>query len=147
MNEAQLDFDRFLLAIEKTISSPSFYFQSLSVIACLILGYIFYSISRRHFLPKLISFSLKKNIALHRLITRYLIPILYYVITILLLIIVNSIYLQFFKENQLFDTTIQLIGLFIFLRFMRISSDNSFFANGAGLILVPAMILNILGIL
>jgi small-conductance mechanosensitive channel len=143
----QIDFDKAILVTTKNFADSSFYWQSISVLTCLILSYLIYSAFRKYLLPTIIAISLKKNIALHRLFTRYLIPIFYPVIVLFLLAISNSIYLQFFKEDLFFTITLKLIGLFVFLRFIRISSDNKFFANSAGIILMPTMILDIFGLL
>ncbi len=145
MREEQLD--KVFSAVEKTIGSSQFYWQSLSLILCFVLSYFIYRITRKILLPKLVSFSIKKNIELGRLITRYLTPLLYPIFAIIFLSIGLSIYEQFFRDPILFSTTLRLMMLFLFLRFLRISSNSNFVANAAGIFLMPALVLDIFGIL
>jgi len=76
-----------------------------------------------------------------------MLPLLYPLLSILFLCCGIAIYDHFFKEAILFDTTLKLITLFLFLRFLRISSNSTFVANAAGFFLMPALILDIFGIL
>lgn len=145
MKEQQVD--KLFSAVEKTVANSAFYWQSLSLIFCFVLSYFIYRITRKILLPKLVAFSIKKNIELGRLITRYLTPLLYPIFAILFLSIFLSIYAQFFRDVLLFTTTIKLMTLFLFLRFLRISSNNNFVANAAGVFLIPALVLDIFGIL
>jgi small-conductance mechanosensitive channel len=142
-----ISYDQLLEVLEKTITSSSLYWQSLSLILCFILSYVFYKLSRKFIFPKIISSTLKKNIELNRLVTRYLIPLLYPIFAVTFLAIGLSIYSEFFKETILFSTTLKLVALFLFLRFLRISSNNSFISNIAGFFLIPTLILDIFGIL
>jgi len=142
-----ISYDQLLEVLEKTVSSSSLYWQSLSLILCFIVSYVFYKLSRKFIFPKIISSTLKKNIELNRLVTRYLIPLLYPIFAVIFLTIGLSIYSKFFKETILFSTTLKLVALFLFLRFLRISSNNSFAANIAGFFLMPALILDIFGML
>jgi small-conductance mechanosensitive channel len=131
----------------QSLASPEIYWQSLAIIFCFFLAYLCHKLSRKFFLPLLISRSLRKNIELNRLIIRYLAPMFYPVFAIGLLTFGFSIYAQFFTETLLFNTTIKLVGLFLFLRFLRISSDSTIIANLVGLILMPTLILDVFGIL
>lgn len=133
--------------IEKTIISSEFYWQSLSLLACFLISFLFYKLSRKFVLPKIISSSLKRNIALNRMVTRYLIPLLYPLFAVIFLGIGLSIYSQFFRELTLFASILKLVTLFLFLRFLRISSNNTFLTNIAGLFLVPSLVLEIFGLL
>ncbi|MES2961555.1 MAG: mechanosensitive ion channel domain-containing protein [Pseudomonadota bacterium] len=142
-----ISYDKLLEVLEKTVASSSLYWQSLSLILCFILSYIFYKLSRKFIFPRIISSTLKKNIELNRLVTRYFIPLLYPIFAVIFLTIGLSIYSEFFKETILFSTTLKLVALFLFLRFLRISSNNSFAANVAGVFLMPALILDIFGML
>lgn len=143
----QIDYDKVLTVAEKTIASSSFYWQSLSLIFCFASSYLLYQISRKFIFPKIISASLKKNAELNRLITRYVLPLLYPVFALIFLSIVFSVYSQLFKETVVFLTTIKLVALFLFLRFLRISSGSTFVANAAGLFLMPTLVLDIFGLL
>ena len=147
MKEDQINFDKIFSVIEKTISSSTFYWQSLLLIFCFILSYFFYRITRKLLFPKIISIAIKKNIELNRFITRYISPLLYPVFAIVFLSTGLSIYAQFFKETILFSTTLKLVTLFLFLRFLRISSNSNFVANATGFFLMPALVLDIFGIL
>jgi len=142
----EIDYDKVMSVIEKTISSSSFYWQSLSLILCFILAYFLYKTSRKFLFPRILSTTLKRNTELNRLVTRYLLPLLYPIFATILLSIGLSIYSEFFKETIVFATTLKLMALFLFLRFLRISSNNNFVANVAGLFLMSALILDIFGI-
>lgn len=140
------NYTKILTAIEKTISSSSFYWQSLSLIFCFILSYFCYRLSRKFLFPKIISTTLKKNTEVNRLVTRYALPLLYPLFATIFLAIGLSIYSTFFKEMIIFTTTLKLVTLFLFLRFLRISSNSNFVSNAAGLFLMPALILDIFGL-
>lgn len=143
----EINYDKILEVIEKTISSSSLYWQSFSLILCFTFAFITYKFSRRFIFPKIIATTLKRNTELNRLVTRYILPMLYPIFAITFLTVGLSIYSQFFKEMVLFETMMKLIALFLFLRFLRISSNNNFVANVAGLFLMPALILDIFGAL
>jgi small-conductance mechanosensitive channel len=72
---------------------------------------------------------------------------LYPALSLLFLAIGFSIYGKFFKEIIVFLVTIKLVTLFLFLRFLHISSGSSFVTNVAGLFLMPALLLNIFDLL
>ncbi len=144
---AEFNFEKIFSITTKAISDPNFYLQSLLISGCFIAAYVFSVVIKRFFLAKKIVETRKHNIALYRLINRYLLPIFYPASAFILLLLSNVVYLQFSKENLLFNLTSSLIGLFIFLRFVRISADSKFFANSAGFVLVPAVILNVFGLL
>lgn len=142
----QIDFNKILKVAETTFESSSFYWQSLSLIACLVMAYLFYTLGRKFILPKIISSTLKKNIALNRLITRYFLALLYPLSAVIFVGLGLIIYSQFFKETVVFSATLKLVALFLFLRFLRISSNNNFIANAAGFFLMPILILDIFGL-
>jgi small-conductance mechanosensitive channel len=142
----QFDFNKILKVAETTFESSSFYWQSLSLISCLVLAYLFYTLGRKFILPKIISSTFKKNIALNRLITRYSLAMLYPLSAVIFVGFGLIIYSQFFKETVVFSATLKLVTLFLFLRFLRISSNNNFIANAAGFFLMPSLILDIFGL-
>jgi len=142
-----MNFDKIFDTIEKTVISPSLYWQSMSLILCFILSYFAYALSRKFIFPKIISTTLKRNVELNRMVTRYVLPLLYPIIAVLFLAVGLSIYSEFFRETILFSTTLKLTALFLFLRFLRISSNSHLATNIAGLILMPALLLDIFGIL
>jgi small-conductance mechanosensitive channel len=133
-------------SIEKTLTSPSLYWQSLSLALCFIASYFFYSLIKENIIPKITSFSNNSN-EVTRLFRRYFLPILFPIISICFIVIGFVIYKQFFREAILFSTTIKLIALFLFLRFIRVSANSTFIANAVGLFLMPALILDIFDIL
>ena len=141
------DYGKIFAAVEKTVLSSSLYWQSLGLILCFAISYVFYRFIKALFLPKIISLSLRRNVELNRIITRYLVPLAYPIITAIILALGLSIYEQFFKEAILFSTTMKLILLFSFLRFLRISSNSTLIANIVGIFLMPAMVLDIFGLL
>lgn len=143
----QVSFDKFFSAIEKVVSHSNFYFQSLSIISCFVVAFIIYKLIRIFIFPKLASKALKKNAELNLVINRYFLPLLYPTISVVFLAIGLSIYERIFSEILVFTTTIKLTILFTFLRFLRISSNNSFLANAAGLFLFPALLLDVFGFL
>lgn len=147
MKQNQIDYDKLLYIIEKTTSDSNFYWQSLSLIGCFIASYILYSITRRVLFSKIASAAVRKNPEFNRFVTRYSAPLLYPIFTVIFLAIGLSVYAQFFKETLLFSTTLKLVALFSFLRFLRISSGSSFIANAAGIFLMPALVLDIFGLL
>ncbi len=140
-----IDYDKLAAALEKTISSSSLYWQSIALLTCFAISYIVYRVAKQLFFPKLVAISLRKNVELNRFVTRYLVPLFYPILTALFLSLGLSIYGQFFKEALLLWTTLKLILLFIFLRFLRISSNSTLIANIVGIILMPALILEIFG--
>lgn len=142
-----IDYDKVLTIVEKIILSSDFYWQSLSLGLSFTIAYIFYHITRKTIFPKITAAALKKNPELNRLITRYILPMLYPVFAVIFLAIGLSIYAQFYKEVILFSTTLKLVTLFLFLRFLRVSSNTTFIANAAGLCLMPALVLDIFGLL
>lgn len=142
-----LDYDRVLNVVEKTVSASSFAWQSLSIFACFIIAYFLYKYGFKTLLRKLEKAPLKDNFQLSNLIRRYVLPNLYPILALLLLCQAYLIYSQFWREAIIFQTIIKLIALFLFLSFIRISSGSHFVANMSGLLLVPALILDIFGAL
>lgn len=147
MNQGNFNYDKLLEITTQTVSSIQFYWQSLSLIFCFILSYIFYRVTKRAIFPKITRATLRKNIELNRLVTKYITTLLYPLLAVIFLAIGLSIYAQFFDETILFSTTLKLVSLFLFLRFLRVSSDNKFITNTAGLFLAPALILDTFGLL
>lgn len=139
--------DKILFAIEKTLSSPTIYIQSFSLIVSFAIAYFAYRVFRKIFFPRILAFSIRQNVELNRIVSRYFIPMAYPVFTSLFLLLGMILSKIFLKDNFLFTITLQLVLLFLFLRFMRISSNSIFITNFIGFFLMPAMILEILGLL
>jgi small-conductance mechanosensitive channel len=138
----QIDLNKLLSSVEKTVTSSSLYLQSFTLIICFIFSYFVCGIIRKKFFPKVVS-SPNHNQEFHRLLTRCLAPLSYPILSFILIAISSLIYFQFFKEGILFLTTLKLIALFIFLRFLRISSGNNFVSNSIGVVLISALVLQI----
>jgi small-conductance mechanosensitive channel len=127
--------------LEKALTTANFYWQSVAVIACLILAILLYKLTKKIFLVEQ-----PKNPKSFDIINRYLLPLLLPTLMILSLSVGAVIFINFFKDSFLFQTTIQLIALFIFLRFLRILFNSSLVANLVGFFLIPAIVLNIFGL-
>lgn len=133
--------------IEATFTNPNIYWQSLSISLCFLLSYVCFKLSKRIVFPKIISVTLKRNVELNRIVTRYVLPLLYPLFSVVFLAIGLSIYAASFHEIIIFYTTLKLVTLFLLLRFIRIFSNNSFITNLAGLFLIPALLLETFGLL
>jgi hypothetical protein len=95
-----INYDKIFSVIEKTLASPSLYFQSLSLILCFVISYYLYQIIRKFFSLK----ESKKNADFNKLATRYIFPLLYPALTLSLLSLGLVVYLHFdFDNNQIFD--------------------------------------------
>jgi small-conductance mechanosensitive channel len=136
--------ENFFDIVYKTITSPSFYLQSLAIIACFISSFIVYEIALHVLSSKV---KLNKESSLAKISNSYLSSLLAPLVITIFLSIGSAIYLQFFKEAILFSTTIELTTLFLLLRFIRVFSGNNFIANIVGIILIPALILDVFGLL
>ena len=146
MQSNQVNYYKILSIIEETFLSTSFYWQCFSVIACFIFSFIFYKIIRKFILPK-VTIALRNNVELSRIILKYTLPLLYPLFSVILLSVGLSIYAQFFKEVILFSNTLKLMMLLLFLRFLRVSSGSIFIANAAAIFLMPALVLEVFGLL
>src|SRR3989338_6079016 len=135
------------MKFHKMISDPNIYWQSITLIVCFALSYIFYRLVRKFFFPRLIAFSLRKNVELNRFITKYVLPMFYPLATILFLAAGMLIYNGIFHNDILFVVTLRLYALYAFLRFVRISSNSTFIANFIGFFLMPALVFEIFGFL
>jgi small-conductance mechanosensitive channel len=131
--------ENILSNVEKAFTSASFYWQSVAVIVCLVVAILFYKLTKKvcfvHDDKKPVNF-----------LDRYFVPLLMPTIMIITLSVGAVVFTNFFKDGFLFQTTIQLIALFIFLRFLRILFNSSLVANLVGFFLIPAIILNIFGL-
>lgn len=141
-----MNYNKIFETIESTISSPSFYWQSLILIFCFCAAYISYKLSRKFF-AKILSRNSQRDSNANRLITRYVLPMLYPALALVFLAIGISIYDDFFREIIVLSATLKLVALFLFLRLLRISSNNKIITNITGLFLMPTLILDIFGVL
>ena len=131
--------DNTLGNIVKALEATSFYWQSFSIIFCIILAIIFYKIFKTFFFVK----KDKDNKTPKNIANRYLSPLFLPVLMVIFLSIGAVIFANFFKNSFLFQTAIQLIALFVFLRFLRILFNSNLIANLVGFFLIPTIILNI----
>jgi len=139
-----LDFDKFIDSVNKTIISPSLYWQSFALILCFIFSYFFFTLIRHHIIQKILN-SPDNTREFNNLFKRYFLPILFPILSLVFLSLGYVMYKQFFKETIIISTIIKLVSLFIFLRMIRVSSNNTFITNATGIILVPALFLHIFG--
>lgn len=142
--DAPINFDKFYESISDTLVGASIYWQSLTLIICLIFAYFFYEITNNLISNKIYN-SPNNNRELNNLYKKYFVPIFLPILSIFFLILGYFIYQQFFKETIVISTTIKLVAAFLFLRLIRISSNSTFIANATGLIMIPALILHIFG--
>ncbi|MFT6220601.1 MAG: small-conductance mechanosensitive channel [Rickettsiales bacterium] len=131
---------------EKAFSSTNFYWQSISVIACLVFAIASYKIFKKFFPPKDTERKRSNNL-LSRFFYSYFIPLFLPILIIFVLSIGAVVLSNFLDDVFLFFSCIQLMTLFTFLRFLRILFNSSLIANLVGFFLIPAILLNILGIL
>jgi small-conductance mechanosensitive channel len=142
-----MNYDKILQVTESTVTSPSFYWQSLILIICFVAAYFCYKLSRKFFFVGVLSRNLQRDSNANRLITRYALPMLYPALASLFLTIGMSIYGNFSKEVVVLSATAKLVFLFLFLRFLRISSNSKLVTNITGFFLMPILILDIFGLL
>ncbi len=143
-----MEFDLLSIPIINDLySNPEIVWQTSTLIASFVLSFFSYKVTRKFFFPKLISYSLRRNVELNRIVTKYFIPMAFLCYTIAILSIVVIISPILFKNELIIHATLKLILLFTFLRFIRISSDSTFIANFVGIFLVPAYILDLAGYL
>ena len=150
-------FDLFLKQTESVLTDYDFYLQSFSVIASIFIAVLFYKIikyffrskwkevaeKRYHFLKNQISF--EDNI--QKLLIKYFAPLFLPTAILIALFFGMVVFSIFSKEIIVFQAIIQLVTLFLFLRFIRIISSSTFITNIFGIFLVPIVILNFVGLL
>ena len=134
-----------LSTLEQTFTDANFYLQSVAILACIGTALLFYKLAK-----KIIALAIKDDDQRKpavKIFNKFFLPLLLPIITVFCLSIGAVIFDNFLQDGFLFFTTIQLTALFIFLRFLRIIFASSFIANIAGFFLIPAIILNIFGLL
>jgi small-conductance mechanosensitive channel len=142
-----INYEKIFAVAEKAITTPNVHWQSLLLTFCFIFSYVCYNLSKKFVFPIIITSALKKNSEFNRLITRYFLPLIYPLYAIICMSVALSVYSKFFAETVLFLTTLKLTALFVFLRFLRILSNNNFIPNIVGIFLVTTLALDILGLL
>ncbi len=141
MVEYEKFLDNIIGNLEKTFTTASFYWQSISIISCLVLAIFSYKL-----IKKVCFVNRQQNQKPTDWLYRYFLSLLLPILMILYLSFGTVIFTRFFKDSFLFQTTIQLLVLFIFLRFLRILFNSNLIANLVGFFLIPAIILNIFGL-
>jgi len=150
-------FESFLKNTESALTDYNFYLQSFTAISSIIIAILFYKIikyyfrskwkgvaeKRSHFFKKQTSF--EDNI--EKLLIKYFAPLFLPAAILIALFFGMAISSIFFGDIIVFHAVIQLVTLFIFLRFIRIISSSTFIANIFGVFLVPIVILNFVGLL
>ncbi len=145
--EIKFDLDKILYTVENTITAPSFYWQSIAILACFFLTFLCYELIKRTLASKIKDPNFEKESNWHKIISKYGLPLSLPSLMMIFLSIGITIFSNFYKDIALFSNTILLIALFLFLRFLRIFFESNFIANLIGIFLVPAMILDIFGLL
>ncbi|MES2676976.1 MAG: mechanosensitive ion channel domain-containing protein [Pseudomonadota bacterium] len=133
--------DNIFINLEKTFTTATFYWQSISIISCLILAILSYKLIKKSCFA-----NQQQNQKPTDWLYRYFLPLLLPILMIVYLSFGAVIFTNFFKDSFLFQTTIQLLVLFIFLRFLRILFNSNFITNVVGFFLIPAIVLNIFGL-
>jgi small-conductance mechanosensitive channel len=146
-SEIKFDFDKILEVMEKTVVTPSFYWQSIAILICFSLTFLCYHLLKKLLSSKIKDPSFNRDSNLNKIIIKYALPLALPTLMMIFLSIGITIFLQFYKDVALFSNTIQLIALFLFLRFLRIFLESTFIANLIGIFLVPSLILDIFGLL
>lgn len=143
-----MNFDLLSIPIIQSLfSNPSIVWQTSILIASFVISFFLYKVIRRLFFPRMISYTLRRNVELNRIVTKYFIPMAYLCLTIVMLAMAVAISPIIFKDELIIKATLKLVLLFTFLRFVRISSDSTFIANFIGIFLVPSYILDLAGYL
>ncbi len=127
--------------IEKAFTSANFYWESGSVILCLVVGVLAYKSARQSYL------NYHKDKKPSDITKRFLAPLALPISMLIVLMVGVLLFSIFFPDNFLFFTAMQIIALFVFLRFLRLLFNSSFIANIVALFLIPTILLNILGLL
>ena len=143
-----MNFDFLSIPIIRSLfANPDIIWQTSILVSSFIISFFLYKVIRRLFFPRIISYTLRRNVELNRIVTKYFIPMAYLCCTIAVLTIAEILSPALFEDELIIKTTLKLILLFTFLRFIRISSDNTFIANFIGVFLIPAFILDVFGYL
>ncbi len=133
--------DNIVDNLEKAFTTASFYWQSISIISCCIVAILCHKL-----IKKVCFLNHHHNKKPTDLVCQYLLPLLLPLLMIISLSLGAVIFANFFKDSFLFQTTVQLLILFIFLRFLRILFNSNLIANLVGFFLIPAIVLNIFGL-
>jgi small-conductance mechanosensitive channel len=150
-------FESFLKNTESALTDYNFYLQSFTAISSIIIAILFYKIIKYYFRPKWKdvaekrSHFFKKQTSfednIEKLLIKYFAPLFLPAAILITLFFGMAISSIFFGDIIVFHAVIQLVTLFIFLRFIRIISSSTFIANIFGVFLVPIVILNFVGLL
>ena len=140
-------YENFLQMAKEVMFEPYFYWQFAAVLVSLFATFVIYKGSKF-----LLLLHIKNNLGfansiLNKRITRYILPLLLPGLTIVVLVIGMLIFSKFYKDHILFTGLIEIMGLFLFLRFIRVFFVNSIIANLVAIFLVPTIILAIFGFL
>lgn len=141
-----INLDKFFDSLNRTISSPSLYWQSLTIIFSFVFSFFFFNIFRHKIITSILNSS-NNSREYNQIFKKYFLPLLLPFFSLFFLILGYFIYQQFYRETIVISTTTKLISLFLFLRLIRVTSNSTFITNSAGIFLVPALILHIFGAL
>lgn len=135
-----------LQIVYDTLDNPSFYWQLIAIIACAIISFIFYKISRYLIYLKKKDRSAEKS-TISMIVVKYLPPLLWPIIAMLTLTIGLLIFNEFGVKTFLFLPLIKLIGLFLANRSVKTFFSNNYLASISADVLSAVILLNIFGIL
>jgi len=133
--------------IQETITKPIFYWQIIVFAICLLLTFIFYKIIKYLLRLKVQRDRGFEESNFNKIIVKYISPLFLPILTIIVLSSGLSIFLEFYKNAFLLSSIIQLVALFLFLRFVRVFFGNDLIANLAAIFVVPAVTLSVFGFL
>ncbi len=142
-----MNYTTFFENIRNFISQPSFYWQILSIITCLVCTVAFYKVARHLFYLKVKSDKGFSESNLNKFITSYISPLFSPILLIIILSSGMSVFSGFYVDTFIFSALIKLTALFLFLRSMKVFFGNNLIADLAAIFLVPAVILSIFGFL
>ena len=142
-----IDYGKILNTIKNTIVTPAFYWQLLAIFICFSLTFIIYKLAKKFFFSKIKDHDLDHDSNFYKITTKYVAPLFLLTLIIILLSIGVAIFSRFHENVILFSTAIQLVALFLFLRFLSVFLENNFIVNAISALLIPAFILNIFGLL
>lgn len=140
------NIEKYLNSLFETIShhltSVEFYWQLSAVLSSLIIALICYKIVRIFLFPKIISALSQKSTALSNFFEKYFVGLALPLFFTFFLVSGTIFHSAFFADVLLFETSLKLVTLFLFLRFLRISSESTLITNIAAFVLVPIVLLH-----
>ncbi len=143
--------DTILNSLNNTIFQQSFFWQTLNVVACLIIADVLHRVNNKFFFSKIFSERVKKRIVisdvLRNIFHSFAYPLIYPLFIVIILTIGLSIHSQFWSDGVIILSTIKIVILLAFLKLLRRITLNDFVVNMVGVFLISALILSAFNIL